>query len=237
MRHRVWPALALAALAVPLSLSAQGHAAPSAQTTAAAAPCELHVWGAIKRFKPTSRFAAVAAPKGSYHADRSNPVANINALNPALRLQGVGDDAFAGFFGPDRPVRVVRHSANLDLKAAKKPRAPLSDRAAECHGDLIVSNLLDIEWPNGPPDPLSLGLLREALMAPAGMNMNVIFARYDTAGKLIERQRDNVHGAITLARREWAGEPVAAVKALDQSVEWAIRRFAYEQLGVEPPAP
>jgi hypothetical protein len=196
----------------------------------------LHVWGAVKSFKPNSRFAAVAAPKGSYHADRSNPVANINALDPALRLQGVGDDAFAGFFGPGRPVRVVRHGTNLDLKAANKPRAPLSDRAADCHGDLIVSKLLDIEWPNGPPDSLSVGILRQALMAPAGMNMNMVFLRYDASDDLIMRKRDGVYGAITIARRDWPADPAGAVKALDQSVEWAIRRFAYEQLGIEPPA-
>lgn len=216
-----------------LLLATQPGGEPATAPEAEPPACELHVWGAVKTFPAKSRFAAVAARKGTYHADRSNSVANINALDPAIRIRGVSDDAFAGFFGEGVPVRVIRHSENLDLKAAKKVRKPLSERNAQCHGDLIVSELGDIEWPNGAPDPSTIGILEGALMAPAGMNLKVTFLRFDSAGSLLNRKRAGANGALRIKRAQWPFDPSATVRVLDLSVEEAIRAFGAKHLGIE----
>ncbi|MES2442704.1 MAG: hypothetical protein V4574_07720 [Pseudomonadota bacterium] len=197
-----------------------GQEAPPA--AAAPAPCELHLWSAVKRFPPGSRFAGPAAPKGSFHADRAQPLANINVIDPDLRLSRVPDAAFDGLFGAGVPITVVRHRGALDPGTAKKAKAPLAPRAAACSGDLVLSDLYDIDYNGGDPPQ---GLLVAALAAPAGMNMRVTFRRFGPAGKLVYSKGDGVNGAMTVSRSHWFDDPAAAIVSIDESVAGGIRAF------------
>ena len=212
------------ALALAAGVSAL-HGAPAA---AQGEVCELHVWGAVKIFPPGSKWVAVGAPVGSYDADRSNPIANANALDPLVRLKGVPDSAFDGYFGNSVPIRVVRHVDELDLETVKKARGPLSPRSAPCNGDVVISNLVDIEWPNGNSYPGLVALV----MAPAGMNMKVSFTRFDESGKLVFRKRDGVNGNLQLKRADWASDPSKTVAALDAAVTDGIEAFGKKLLSL-----
>jgi hypothetical protein len=212
------------ALAFASGVLAIGNSAAAAEGEA----CELHLWGAVKVFPAGSNWVAVGAPVGSYNADRSNPIANVNALDPLVRLKGVPDSAFDGYFGKGVPIKVVRHDDVLDLKAVNQARGPLSPRSAPCNGDVVISNLVDVEWPSRNPNPGLVALV----MAPAGMNMKVSFTRYDQNGKLISRQRDGVNGKLQLKRADWASDPSKTVIALDAAVAGGIEAFGKKHLGL-----
>ncbi len=199
------------------------HGTPAAAQGEA---CELHVWGAVKVFPPGSKWVAVGAPVGSYNADRGNPIANVNALDPLIRLKGVPDSAFDGYFGRDVAIKLVRHGDALDLETVKQARGPLSPRSAPCNGDVVISNLVDVEWPNGNSYPGLVALV----MAPAGMNMKVSFTRFDGSGKLIFRKRDGVNGRLQLKRADWASDPSKTVAALDAAVADGIEAFGKKHL-------
>jgi hypothetical protein len=199
-----------------------------APATAQDEACELHVWGAVKVFPPGSRWVAVGAPAGSYNADRNNPIANVNALDPLIRLKGVPDSAFDGYFGTGVPIRVVRHGDALDLDTVKQAQGPLSPRSAPCNGDVVISNLVDVEWPNGGRYPGLVALV----MAPAGMNMKVSFTRFDQSGKLVFRKRDGVNGKLELKRADWAQDPRKSVAALDAAVTDGIEAFGKKYLSL-----
>ena len=191
------------------------------------AVCDLHVWGARKSFPADSKFAAPYAVKGTYHADRSNPLANINVLDPVLRLGRVSDSSFAGYFGEGTAVNVIRHEETLDPRLAAKAKAPLSGRAAACQGDLVLSDLVDIEFPMASQ---SRGLLTDLLMARAGMNMQITFRRFDASGKIIFSKRDGVSGPLVLARSQWTGDVAASVKAINDSVAAGLQLFVDEHI-------
>lgn len=188
-------------------------------------PCELHLWGARKSFPENSKFAAPFAIKGTYHADKTKPLANINITDPVLRLSRLSDDNFAGYFGKNVPIVLVRHADIIDPKSSAKTKAPLSFRSASCNGDLILSNLVDVEGPVDDP-----GLMPGLLMAPAGMNMQITFRRFSDGGKLLFAKRDGVNGDLAIPRSQWANDEVNAVKAIDESVADGIRDFFKEHL-------
>lgn len=199
-----------------------------APATAQGEACELHVWGAVKVFPPGSKWVAVGAPVGSYNADRGSPIANVNALDPLVRLKGVPDSAFDGYFGKGVTIKVVRHGDALDLETVKQAHGPLSPRSAPCNGDVVVSNLVDVEWPNGNAYPGLVALV----MAPAGMNMMVSFTRFDESGKLVFRKRDGVNGKLQLKRADWASDPSKTVAALDAAVTDGIEAFGKKHLSL-----
>jgi hypothetical protein len=204
----------LAAQALPASAEAGGHVV-----------CDLHVWGARKSFPADARFAAPFAVKGTYHADRANPLANINVLDPVLRLSRVDDSSFAGFFGEGAAVNVVRHAQTIDPKQAQGATTPLSGQTAACQGDLVLSDLVDIEGPM-----TSRGLLPDLLMASAGMNMQITFRRFDASGRQVFAKLDGVNGPLALTRSQWASDAQAAVQAIDDSVAAGLRLFVEEHI-------
>ena len=211
-----------------LALAAGVSVLYGAPAAAEGEACELHVWGAVKTFPPGSKWVAVGAPVGSFNADRGNPIANVNALDPLVRLKGVANSAFDGYFGKGVPIIVVRHDDALDLETVKRARGPLSPRSAPCNGDVVISNLIDVEWPNGKPN---LGLIA-LIMAPAGMNMKVSFTRFNEGGKLVSRQRDGVNGKLLLKRADWASDPRKTVAALDAAVADGIEAFGKKHLSL-----
>ena len=182
--------------------------------------CELHVWGARKSFPETSKFAAPFAIKGTFHADRSQPLANINVLDPVLRLSRLSDHSFDGFFGNGVAVKVVRHSDLLDPKFAANTKSPLSPSSASCRGDIILSDLVDIEGPTR-----NVGILVGLMMASAGMNMKITFRRFDGQGRLIFAKRDGVNGDLAVPRSKWSDDQDAAIKAIDDSVANGVQKF------------
>ncbi|MEE4317980.1 MAG: hypothetical protein V2I74_13460 [Erythrobacter sp.] len=214
------PALLLLSL-----VAAQANPAPP--QAGEQAVCDLHVWGARKSFPADARFAAPFAIKGTFHADRAQPLANINVLDPVLRLSRVDDASFAGYFGEGTAVNVIRHDETLDPKQAQRAAAPLSGQSAVCQGDLILSDLVDIEY---PANRQSQGILTDLLMAPAGMNMQVTFRRFDASGKAIFVKRDGVSGPLAVTRSEWGKDAEAAVKAIDGSVAAGLQLFVEEHL-------
>lgn len=183
-------------------------------------PCELHVWGARKSFPETSKFAAPFAIRGTFHADRSQPLANINVLDPVLRLSRISDRNFDGLFGTGVAVNVVRHSDPIDPNIAGSTKAPLSPSSAPCRGDIILSDLVDIEGPTR-----NVGILAGLMMAPAGMNMKITFRRFDGQGRLIFAKRDGVNGDLAVPRSKWSDDQDAAIKAIDDSVANGVQKF------------
>jgi hypothetical protein len=203
-----------------------------ATTTDKIAFCELHVWGARQSMPLSSKFAAPFAVKGSYHAKRSEPLSNINVLDPALRLSKLPDATFIDYFGSGVPVVMVRHADPVEPATVKKTKAPMSASTAACRGDLILSNLVDIEFPNGQP---KVGILTATLMAPAGMNMVVDFRRFDGRGRMIFAKRDGVNGDLRISRSRWYDNSEDALAAIDESVADGIRRYAIKHLGAKKP--
>jgi len=191
------------------------------------APCDLHVWGARKSFPADAKFVAPFAVKGTYHADRSNPLANVNVLDPVLRLGQISDSSFTGYFGEGTAVNVIRHQETLDPRRAAKATASLSGQVAACQGDLILSDMVDIEF---PLKSQSQGLLTDLLMAPAGMNMQITFRRFDASGKMIFAKRDGVSGPLAVSRSQWASDVKAAVKSIDDSVAAGLQLFVEEHI-------
>ena len=183
--------------------------------------CELHVWGARKSFPEGSKFAAPFAIKGTFNADRSQPLANINVLDPVLRLSRIADRSFDGLFGTGVAIKIVRHADQLEPNMAASAKAPLSPSSATCRGDLILSDLVDIGAPTQ-----SVGILAGMLMAPTGMNMKITFRRFDGHGNLMFAKRDGVNGDLAVPRSKWANDQEAAVKAIDDSVADGVQRFA-----------
>lgn len=198
-------------------------------TEAAAIPvsCELHLWGARKSFPENSRFAAPFALRGTFHADRSQPLANINIADPVLRLSRVPDSVFDGYFGAGVHINVIRHPELLHPKVAGKAKVPLSPRKAACNGDLILTDLVDIEGPSRDP-----GFLAAAIMAPAGMNMQITYRRFGADDHLTYAKRDGVNGKLAIPRSQWGNDQVKSVEAIDASVADGIRAFATEHLAV-----
>lgn len=213
----------MAALLILSLLAAQATPLPSGAGEQAL--CDLHVWGARKSFSADARFAAPFAVKGTYHADRANPLANINVLDPVLRLSRVDDSSFAGYFGEGVAVNVVRHGQTLDPKQAQRATTPLSGQSAACQGDLVLSDMVDIEGPMA-----SQGLLPDLLMAPAGMNMQITFRRFDASGRPVFAKRDGVNGPLALTRSQWANDAQAAVQAIDDSVAAGLQLFVKEHI-------
>ena len=201
------------------------QATPGLSGTREQAVCELHVWGARKSFPADAKFAAPFAVNGTYHADRANPLANINVLDPVLRLSRVDDASFAGYFGEGVAVNVVRHDQTLDPKQAQRATTPLSGQSAACQGDLVLSDLVDIEGPM-----TGQGLLPDLLMAPAGMNMQITFRRFDASGRLVFAKRDGVNGPLALTRSQWPNDAEAAVQAIDDSVSAGLQLFVEEHI-------
>jgi hypothetical protein len=211
------------AFACAILLLAGLPASAIAQTSADA--CELHVWGARKSFPANSKFAAPFALKGTFHADRSEPLANINVTDPVLRLSRIPDSSFDDYFGEGIRTEVIRHAETLDPSAALKSKVPLSPRSAACSGDLILSNIVDVEGPSQDP-----GLLVSMLMAPAGMNMQITFRRFDASGQLVYAKRDGVNGSLMIPRSKWGVDQTKALAAIDESVANGVRDYAIEHL-------
>ena len=214
-----------AMLAACMSMMANAQQPVPDEAAEAASPvCELHLWGARKSFPPGSRFAAVAAPKGSAHADRSRPLANINVLDPVQRLEKVPDETFEALFEEGASVKVVRHAEALDLEQVKRLKRPLSERADQpCHADLVLSELTDIDFPNGAP---STGILDGLLMARGGMHMRIAFARYGLGGQQLVSQRKKVRGDLAVGRSQWQRDTRAALDSVNSSVAQGILIFA-----------
>jgi hypothetical protein len=216
----------LAAAAVALS----GQAAISADSPPVKtgdALCELHVWGARKAFAPDSKFAAPFAPRGTYHADQKQPLANINTMDPLQRLAAIEDTIFDGFFGRGVAVKVIRHSEMLDPKTAHKAKLPLSS-ATGCYGDLVVSDLVDIEYPDGGEE--RLGVIGAIIAAPAGLNMQVSFRRFDGNGKMVFTKKDGVNGLLTVPRSNWQASTETALASINAAAADGIRDFHDEHI-------
>ncbi len=216
----------LAAAAVALS----GQAANSADTAPVItgdAVCELHVWGARKAFALDSKFAAPFAPQGSYHADEKQPLANINTMDPLQRLAAIDDNTFGGFFGEEVAVKVIRHSEMLDSKIAHKAKLPLAS-ATGCYGDLVVSDLVDIEYPDGGEK--RLGVLGAIIAAPAGLNMQISFRRFDGSGKAVFAKKDGVNGLLLVPRSSWQASTEAALASINAAAADGIRDFRDEHI-------
>ena len=201
-----------------------GHedALPSAAQTQQT--CQLHVWGARKSFPDNSKFAAPFALRGTYHADRSEPLSNINVTDPVLRLSRIADKDFAGYFAKNVPITVIRHSDLLDLSATKKSQKPISERSAGCHADLILSNLVDVEYPSHN----TLGPVGAIIAAPAGLNMQITFRRFDASGKMVFSKKDGANGELKVPRSKWHIDPKASMTSIDDAVADGIRDFAKE---------
>ena len=187
----------------------------------APASCELHLWGARKSFPPNGRLVAPFVLRGTGHAERLNPLANINVLDPVLRLARVPDAALAGLLPDAGSVSVQRHAETLDPAQAKSAKAPLSSRRGDCHADLVLMDLMDLEGPEG-----NRGLLVEALAASHGMHMTLVWRRFGADGRVVEKRTDKVSAPIGIARREWLARPSEALDAIDRSIEAGIRKFA-----------
>lgn len=217
------PVLAAAAASIALSATPV-MAAPSG----AADGCELHVWGAVPDYGPNGRFAAPGAPKGSSEADRSNPVANINALDPVQRLKGVDDAVFKTLLPDARRVEVVRHPAALDIVRARAAGQRLSPSSAECYADLVVTDLYDIygttKWQGA--SGILPALLTAALAAPDGMHATYLFRRFADAGKPVRTVKQSFVTPLAVGRPDWSKDVPATIAALDNSIAMGVAKFA-----------
>jgi len=217
------PALvAVATLTAVCAAPAQAGPPPATDS------CELHVWGAVPDYGPNGRFAGPGAPRGSPEADRSNPIANINTLDPVQRLKGV-DDAVLRTLIPDaRRVEVIRHPAPLDVTRAKTASRRLSPSSAGCYADLAVLELYDIDgattWQG--TSGIVPGLLELALTAPNGMHGTYIFRRFAAAEKPVRTTRQSFVTPLAVARPDWSKDVPATIAALDNSIAMGIVKFA-----------
>ena len=202
-----------------VALAAIAPLAPAAAQTSGPA-CELHLWGAVPDYGPHPRFDAPGAPKGSPEADRSNPIANINTLDPVQRLRGV-DDAVLARLLPGAQVTVIRHPAPIFIDRAQGTRRRLATSSADCYADFVLLGLYDLEgkadWAGSP----SL----TGLLAAAGLHATYVLHRF-TGAELTAQARHSWTTPLTVPRSEWPRDSAAAIAALDRSVAMGVARFA-----------
>lgn len=217
------PVLAAAAASAALSATPARAAPPGA-----ADGCEVHVWGAVPDYGPNGRFAAPGAPRGSREADRSNPVANINALDPVQRLKGVDDAVFKTLLPDAARVAVVRHPAALDIARARAAGPRLSSSSAECYADLVVTDLYDIygatKW-QGAAGILPASLA-SALAAPDGMHATYLFRRFADAAKPVRTIKQSFVTPLAVGRPDWSKDVPATLAALDNAIAMGVVKFA-----------
>jgi hypothetical protein len=206
-----------------LGLAAAGLAGFSltASAQAQSSECELNVWGAVPSYPSNSRFAGPAAIKGTPSADRGDPVANINVLDPLQRLDAVSDDVFQRLLPDIQIVKVVRHKKPIDVKLAKSTKKQISISAAGCYADFALLELYDIA---GPVE--SQGLLPDLLRAPNGMHATYVLRRFDSSGKMTSQTKDSFVAPLRIERANWGQDKLKAVAAINESIIAGIMRFA-----------
>lgn len=195
--------------------------APAAAGSAKAlGACELHLWGAAPDFSANRRLAGPAAPRGTADADRANPLANINLLDPAQRLRALDDAALARLLPQASPVTVVRHDALVEIGKAKRAKAPIAPSPGQCRAELFLMELYDID---GPTD--SRGLLVDMLRAPNGWHATYILRVFDAQGRMASQHKASMVAPLAIARPDWAADPQRALAALDQAVRASLEIF------------
>lgn len=213
----------MAPVLVGLMFLGEGHAMPLPQT--ATAPCELHIWGADKIFLADSKFAAPGAPKGTWHADRSIPIANINVFDEIQRLNSVPDKALTSLMSSPN-VTIVRHSELQDHRMTKKAKRPLSPSSAACRADFILEIAYDFEYPEDGKGMPFTGVLINALAAKPGMHAIYEIREFDHAGKLVFSMKKRFATPLAIPRSRWAIDQDASIAAINQSIADGVEKFA-----------
>lgn len=103
------------------------------------AQCELHVWGAGRpNVVMPERILKLIPPE---QMDKSNPLSNVNISNTANRIMTLADEDLKLLFPQDAAVQITRHAELIDLdkKPLSKVRGRLTESAAPCYKDLILT--------------------------------------------------------------------------------------------------
>lgn len=216
-------AILLACAFAGLSVSAR------AETVADPLICELHVFGAQRDFTNHRRLAGPFAPRGSWQADRSNPLAAINLVNPVQRANDLTDDRLRALLPDADEVRIVRHQDFAEIGSAKRSGSPLAEQAIPCHAELFAMEFYDLTEPTQ-----ATGLLESLIMAPAGWHATYVFRRFDGSGKVALREKESMIAPLEISRNDWgqhsASEILNAItEATAASFEIMLERFERHQ--------
>jgi len=198
--------------------------APRASAEAPAGPaCTLHVWGANRDFSSNPKLAGVAAWRGTASADRSNPLAAINVLDPVQRAGDLEDRELAKLLPNPAGVTVVRHPAFAEVGRAKGSDTPLHPLETGCSADLVVADVYDVEVRNKKETAGVLaGALTDLLMAPSGWHATYILRVFDPRGKLVWKEKESMMAPLRLLRSDWSRDPDAAVAAIREAMRASL---------------